>query len=173
MFRLSKITDYGILLLAHMASRNAAASDSETGDLATARELAEQVDLPLPIVSKILKSLAREGMIESHRGAKGGYRLRAEADRITVAEMISVLEGPVAMTECTASAGLCLHESSCSVRQPWQKINKVVQDALGDITLADLARPGAAKPNPLDRFMRTGESTVELTNTRARRADHE
>jgi DNA-binding IscR family transcriptional regulator len=149
MFRLSKITDYGILLLAHMASRNATASDSEIGDLATARELAEQVDLPLPIVSKILKSLAREGMIESHRGAKGGYRLRAEA------------------------VGLCLHESSCSVRQPWQMINKVVQDALGDITLADLARPEAAKPNPLDRFMSAAESTVELTNTRARRADHE
>lgn len=182
MFRLSKITDYGILLLAHMASRNeldaelraSADTESEGAGVVTARELAEQVDLPLPIVSKILKSLAREGTIESHRGAKGGYSLRVEADRITVAEMISVLEGPVAMTECSVSTGLCLHENSCSVRQPWQMINKVVQDALGDITLADLARADATTPRPLDRFIRTADQQRDLAtlgNTGG--ADHE
>jgi len=162
MFRLSKITDYGILLLAHMANRNEQTAvqenDLEATNLSTARELAEAVDLPLPVVSKILKSLAREGTLESHRGAKGGYSLRANADRITVAEMISVLEGPVAMTECAASSGLCLHESSCSVREPWQMINRVVEDALGKITLADLARTNTTstrtEASPFDHLIR-------------------
>ncbi|MFT5441408.1 MAG: FeS assembly SUF system regulator [Myxococcota bacterium] len=160
MFRLSKITDYGILLLAHMASSDGSgdgdskSNDRATGKLHTARELAESVDLPLPVVSKVLKSLARQGTIESHRGAKGGYSLRADATEITVAEMIAVLEGPVAMTECAASSGLCLHEDSCSVRDPWQVINRVVKDALSQITLADLVQTTSSGPNPLDRFIR-------------------
>ncbi len=137
MFRLSKITDYGILLLSHMAG-----SDAREGApvIYNARELADHVDLPLPVVSKILKSLAREGVLESHRGARGGYSLKTDAERLTVAQMITVLEGPVAMTECAASEGLCLHEESCAMRSPWQLINHVVKNALEGITLADLVR---------------------------------
>jgi FeS assembly SUF system regulator len=165
MFRLSKITDYGILLLAHMASCNA--REGEDPDLAistkihTAREIADDVHLPLPIVSKILKSLARVGTIESHRGAKGGYSLRANANEITVAEMIAVLEGPVAMTECSVAVGMCLHEGSCSVRDPWQVINRFVNNALGQITLADLTKGSAMTAPSLDRLIRN--SHVEDT----------
>lgn len=137
MFRLSKITDYGILLLSSMASGE---QDGRSAVIHNARELAEQVDLPLPVVSKILKCLAREGVLESHRGARGGYSLATNAEELSVAEMIAVLEGPVAMTECAASVGLCLHEESCSMRTPWQMINRVVKQALEDITLADLVR---------------------------------
>ncbi|MDP6978193.1 MAG: SUF system Fe-S cluster assembly regulator [Myxococcota bacterium] len=137
MFRLSKITDYGIVLLSHMAG-----SDDRAGDhvIHNARELADHVDLPLPVVSKILKSLAREGVLESHRGARGGYSLKTNAERLTVAQMITVLEGPVAMTECADSAGQCLHEESCAMRSPWQLINHVVKNALEEISLADLIR---------------------------------
>ena len=115
-----------------------------------ARELAAQVDLPLPMVSKILKSLARKGVIESHRGAKGGYSMSARAEQLTVSQMIAVLEGPVAMTECAMSAGLCLHENTCSMRNPWQMINRVVKNALDEITLADLVhahKPIGIQPN--------------------------
>lgn len=153
MIRLSKITDYGILILAHMATSRARAGDDPGRSLHAARELAEDVDLPLPVVSKILKSLARDGILESQRGAKGGYSLRVPADQISVAEMIEVLEGPVAMTECAVAAGICLHEGSCSVRDPWQLINRVIKDALDEITLADLTEGGAMNPRPLDRLI--------------------
>jgi FeS assembly SUF system regulator len=153
MIRLSKITDYGILILAHMASARAREQGNASESLHTARELAEQVNLPLPVVSKILKSLAREGTLESQRGAKGGYSLRTDPGQITVAQMIEVLEGPVAMTECAVAAGICLHEGSCSVRDPWQLINRVIKDALGEITLADLTEGGAMNPRPLDRLI--------------------
>jgi len=137
MFRLSKITDYGILLLSQMASE--AAREGQPV-IHNARELADQVELPLPVVSKILKSLAREGLLESHRGARGGYSLTTDAEDLSVSRMISVLEGPVAMTECAASVGLCLHEDSCAMRNPWQLINHVVKSALDEISLADLVR---------------------------------
>ena len=154
MLRLSKLTDYGIVLLAHMASCGNRAVDENGHTRHTARQLAEEVTLPLPVVSKILKSLARGGIIESHRGAKGGFSLHADHQEITVANMIAVLEGPVAMTECSASSGLCLLESSCSVRDPWQIINRVVNNALNEITLRDLAPLDPSMPRTLDRFFK-------------------
>lgn len=164
MFRLSKITDYGILLLSQMAStamREGRASKEPV--IHNARELADQVDLPLPVVSKILKSLAREGVLESHRGARGGYSLAVDAEQLTVSRMITVLEGPVAMTECAASVGLCLHEDSCAMRSPWQIINNVVKNALDEITLADLVRAsdpltGALVGSARDDVPRLGKS---------------
>ncbi len=163
MFRLSKITDYGIVLLAHMANCDNREGTSSGPVRRTARELAEEVDLPLPVVSKILKSLARGAIVESHRGAKGGYSLPTHHRETTVAQMIGVLEGPVAMTECSASSGLCLLESSCSVRDPWQVINRVVHDALSQITLADLSRIDPATPRPLDRFIRASQDPSSAT----------
>ena len=100
--------------------------------------------LPLPMVSKILKALARAGILLSHRGAKGGYSLARPADEISAAEMITALEGPIGLTECTVHPGQCVQEASCHVREPWQRINAVVRDALRDVTLAELARPSPA-----------------------------
>jgi len=131
MFRLSKITDYGIVLLAHLAKDATDASHN-------AREVAADVDLPLPVVAKVLKSLARRGILQSHRGAKGGYSLARRPEAITVTEMIGALEGPVALTECALEGQLCPHEGSCAVRDPWQVINRVVEEALSRVTLADL-----------------------------------
>jgi len=132
-FRLSKATDYGIVLLAQLAG-------DASGDPQNARELAELSDLPLPMVSKILKALAREGLLESQRGAKGGYRLARAPEELTVSEMIRVLEGPVALTDCAIGPDLCEHETLCAVREPWQLISRVVERALAEVTLADLVK---------------------------------
>jgi Rrf2 family protein len=94
-------------------------------------------------VSKILKALARKGLLTSQRGAKGGYALARDAADITVPEMISALEGPIALTDCAQHPGACAQESSCHVREPWQRINAAVRDALASISLADLAAPAA------------------------------
>ncbi len=138
MFRLSKTTDYGIVLLAGLAREPSA-------EPRNARELAQSTDLPLPMVSKILKALAKEGLLISQRGSKGGYRLALEPEDLTVSEMIRVLEGPVALTDCAIGPALCEHETLCAVREPWQLISRVVQQELADVTLADLAR-GRSSP---------------------------
>ena len=154
MFRLRKTTDYGIVLLAHLASHSNA---PEADGYHTARSLAHEVALPLPVVSKILKILARSGVIESHRGAKGGYSLRVAPTEINIADMIAALEGPVSMTECSTSAGQCSHEDICSVRDPWQVINRIVRDALSDISLADIAQRSRITDRPLDRLLDLSE----------------
>lgn len=133
MFRLSKTTDYGIVLLARLAQDSGA-------EPRNARELAQCSDLPVPMVSKVLKALAREGLLVSQRGSKGGYRLAREPEDLSVSEMIRVLEGPVALTDCAIGPALCEHETMCAVREPWQLISRVVEQALADVTLADLVR---------------------------------
>lgn len=135
MLRISKITDYGIVLLTELAR-------AEPGRLHAARELSESVELPLPVVSKTLKALARRGLLVSHRGAKGGFGLARAPERIAVADVIDVLEGPVGLTECTVAGSECQREAICGVREPWQRINGVIVQALRQVTLADLiARP--------------------------------
>lgn len=141
MIRLGRLTDYGIVLMAHLAG----AGDGPHN----ARDLAAETQLPLPAVSKLLKSLARAGLLESSRGAKGGYQLARPADAISVPEMIEALEGPIALTDCTLHEGACVQEASCHVRTPWQHINQAVHDALAKISLADLASseaPGTIVP---------------------------
>jgi FeS assembly SUF system regulator len=133
-FRISRLTDYGIVIMAHLA-------DCEDDTTHNARELASRTRLPSPVVSKILKLLTRAGLLISQRGSKGGYNLARGAAEISVVEMIAALEGPVGITECTIHPGACPQEPSCHVRDPWQRINGAVQAALENVTLADLARP--------------------------------
>lgn len=147
MLRMSRITDYGIVLLTHLAA------DGPDEAVHNARELAARAGLPLPVVSKILKTLAREGFLHSQRGAKGGYALSRAPEEISVAAVIDALEGPIALTECgTELHGACEREARCAVRQPWQQINREVRKALSKVRLSDLAHPGG-QPRPHAEFL--------------------
>ena len=132
MIKITRETDYGIVLTAFMA-----AHEQQPFSAAT---LAKERRLPLPMVSKILKSLARAGVLTSQRGAKGGYLLARSPDRISVADIVDALEGPIAITECSAdSSPDCL--SHCSVSGHWHRINRVVREALDNITLRQMSEP--------------------------------
>ena len=133
MFRMAKLTDYGIVLLTHFA-----AHDDRVAH--TARELAQETRLPLPTVGKLLKQLSHGGLLTSLRGTKGGYILTRAPRDISVASIIATLEGPVAITECNGMTR-CEHESFCSTRPNWKVINETIRGALEGLTLADMARP--------------------------------
>jgi FeS assembly SUF system regulator len=163
MIRLSRITDYGIVLMAQLAQRE---DDGHDGPH-NAREVAAEAGLPLPVVSKILKALAREGLLVSHRGAKGGYSLARAPEDISVPEMIAVLEGPIGLTECTQHPGACAQEASCGVREPWQRINQAVHRALDRITLADLAAPSFPKAKGVIPLASLGVDPSGLESTRS------
>lgn len=134
MIRITKLTDYGIVLMTHLAT----VPDRRYN----APDLAAEAGLPLPMVSKILKLLARDGLLDSHRGVKGGYALAQPPDEITVDRIIAALEGPIAITECIEhSPGDCDHEAACPTRGNWQKINHAIRRALEKITLAEMTHP--------------------------------
>ena len=131
MLRITKLTDYGIVLLVQLANGEKQRSQN-------ARSMAEATSLPLPVVSKILKSLAQGGLLTSQRGAKGGYALARRPEEINVAEIIDALEGPIALMECSAGPGHCEQETSCPVRDPWQRINQAILETLKHVTLREL-----------------------------------
>lgn len=132
MLRISKLTDYGIVLLVRFAQ-------APGGTTLTAREMAAATELPLPVVSKMLKSLASADLLASHRGSRGGYQLTRQPEAVSVAEIIEALDGPIALMECVIATGICEQESHCGLRSPWQRINRAVHSTLTQVTLAELA----------------------------------
>lgn len=142
MLRISKLTDYGTVVLAHLASEPEAVCSS--ADVAAATGIA------LPTVSKLLKSLARAELVSSTRGANGGYQLSRDARDISAADVIDALEGPVSITECSGADSHCNFETICSVGSSWRRINSAIRHALEDVSLHDLLR--ASRPLPRFEF---------------------
>ncbi len=132
MLRISKLTDYGTVILSELAS---------AGDLVSATRLAESCKLGLPTVNKILKMLAKNGLVNSVRGAAGGYRLARPAEQISAGDILDALEGPVTLTECSGASSHCQLEGLCAVESAWQRINRAIRQALDDVTLSDLRHP--------------------------------
>ncbi|MDX1497344.1 MAG: SUF system Fe-S cluster assembly regulator, partial [Salinisphaeraceae bacterium] len=133
MLRLSKMTDYGTVVM------TALARNPET--LRSTADIAEEAHIAAPTASKLLKALVHGNLVESVRGAHGGYRLARPAKDIPMAEIITVLEGPIAMTECAVHDGKCGIESDCDLRGNWQLINRAILGALESVSLADMVRP--------------------------------
>lgn len=148
MLRITKQTDYGIVLLTHMAA--------EPERRVNAPELAHETTLPQPMVAKILKLLARARILESHRGVNGGYSLSERPEELSVAEVITALEGQISITECTDDTpGLCPQEQICRVRSNWNRINLAIQEALDGISLAEMT--GALQVPRATELVQLGE----------------
>lgn len=133
MLRMSKLADYGTVMLVAMAR----AADV----VQSAGALGDATGIPVPTVSKVMKMLVRGGLTVSLRGASGGYLLRRPAQQVTLADIVSAIDGPLGITECSAVPGLCQQELTCGARANWQKVNRVVFEALRQVSLADLAGP--------------------------------
>lgn len=152
MFKLSKMTDYGVILLCSMAQR--------PDCLSTAPELAARTLLPAPMVAKVLKALGKAEIVTATRGSQGGYTLSRVPTHITVAEVISALDGPVALTACVeGSDESCAAERTCPMAGGWNRINVAVKTALDTVTLADLM----ADSNLIRPDMKTAFSPTAAT----------
>jgi FeS assembly SUF system regulator len=136
--RISKLTDYATVLLAALAQ----APES----VQTATALAEQTRIAAPTVSKLMKQLHRAGLVASTRGLHGGYQLARPATEISAAAILDALEGPVALTDCSAGDGNCGIESTCRVGRVWQRLNLAIRRSLYEVSLAQLAGLDATHP---------------------------
>lgn len=132
MLRVSRLTDYGTMILGCLAQAD--------GESLSAKRIAGDTGLKLPTAQKLLKQLAGRSLVRSERGALGGYRLARSAGEINAAEILEALEGPMALTECSHAEGQCELEPFCSVGGAWRQINRAIRSALTEVTLADLQR---------------------------------
>ncbi len=141
MFRLNRLTDYAVVVMAQMAQRG--------DEVRTASQISRATGVPLPTVAKILSALVREAMVFSRRGRAGGYILSRPAEEITVAEIIQAIEGPIALTACVdGNSGDCEMETLCPMRGNWDKVNQAIRGALSEVTLADMSHSFATFGEP-------------------------
>ena len=141
MLRMSKLTDYAIVLMSYLASK--------TYQQHSAHTLSEAVQVPLPTVRKVLKALSHADLLKSERGAQGGYNLTRNPKNISVAEIITAMEGPIALTECVSDESHCEQESHCDVQTNWTRINNAVYHALDEVKLSDMLVPKSSGVSPI------------------------
>jgi Rrf2 family protein len=132
MLRLSKKADYALIAMKHLAVRPDAAS-------ASAREIAEQYNIPVELMAKVLQRLARRGLVTSHQGTRGGYRLAKAPSIISVADIIQAIDGPLTVTACSTEAENCDQYAKCSVRDPLWRIRERIVAALASCSLQEVS----------------------------------
>jgi len=134
MLRLNRMTDYGIVVLGALAHKQ--------GKVVPTATLAEQTGLNQPTVAKVAKMLLGAGLLETQRGANGGYRLAHDAAAISLVQIIESIEGPIAVNDCVHGAqDPCAVSNCCFMSGNWNKVNQRVRAALEEMSLADLIDP--------------------------------
>ena len=156
MLRISKLTDYATVILTHIAHKPL--------EVHAATDITKVTKISLPTVSKVLKLLVKAKLLESKRGAKGGYVLLGNIKEINVAQIIVAIEGPISMTECATDLGQCEQEESCEIKGNWGLINRAVYAALEEVRLADLL--GSAETHSIKVRLptRVAKKTSESNN---------
>ena len=140
MLKLTKKADYGLIALRHLACQAKTAS---------AKEIADSYRIPLPLLSKVLQTLVRSGLLVSEQGATGGYRLARDPHEISTLEVIRSIDGPIILTQCfTEHEGQieCDQSDLCPVREPLRKVHEGILRLLSSITISDLSSEGMTIP---------------------------
>ena len=150
MLRLSKKSDYALMAMKHLAIRTDSAS-------ASAREIAEAYDIPIELMAKVLQRLARRGLLISHQGTRGGYRLARGASAISVADIIQAIDGPLTVTACSTEAENCGQYAKCSVRDPLWRIKDRIISALATCSLQEIATEAPVEEAPTPMAFTTGK----------------
>jgi len=137
MLRLSKLTDYAVVVLVRLDSG---------AQVQTSPGIATTTGIPEPTVAKVLKILSSAALVTSQRGARGGYRLARPLEDIPVGEVIAAMDGPIALAACVeGSSSECESLALCPVRGRWDPVNAAIKHALSAISLADM-REAAIPP---------------------------
>jgi FeS assembly SUF system regulator len=161
MLKISKLADYGTVVMAYLAHQN--------DFIQNANEIAVKTGVALPTVSKILKILARYRLLVSHRGTKGGYSLAYPPEQISVLQIIHAMDGGIALTKCSQGTGLCRVEHHCVIQHNWQLISNAIHVALDTVSLADIIRPMSNAPTvnfklgkEIPQVKRSGTHKIEI-----------
>lgn len=133
MLKLTKKVDYALIALMHLAQQG-----DESEGASSAREIAAGYGLPPDLLAKILQKLAREGIVTSHQGTKGGYRLGRPAESIDVVRVIEAVDGPLSITQCFSEEGNCEQFDTCTIKSPLARLNDQVLRMLGKMTIAKM-----------------------------------
>jgi Rrf2 family protein len=134
--RLSKKADYSLMALQYITSVQYGAVP---GRVVNTKEIAEEYNIPTELLAKVLQTLAKQGLIESQNGPKGGYSLARPAAEITIAQVLEAIEGPIGITDCYHDSGsLCVQQEHCNIRTPLLKVQESIYQLLNSMTIKDM-----------------------------------
>jgi len=130
MLRFTKRADYGLMAIHYIALNDGFGAMS-------AKRIAEEFAIPPELMAKILQRLAKQGLIVSTNGPKGGYALGRRPTEITVGQVIRALEGPINIVSCLEDDD-CPQMERCNLRRPVHKIQAAISQVLDTMSLAEL-----------------------------------
>jgi FeS assembly SUF system regulator len=148
MLRLSKKADYALIAMKHLAQK-ATAPGNRAATSTSAREIAEQYDIPIELMAKVLQRLVRTGLLVSTQGTRGGYTLSRASRAISVADVIQAIDGPLTVTACSTDNNDCEQYGKCSIRDSLWQIKERIVAALDTVTLAQMANEQVAADVPV------------------------
>jgi len=131
MLRFTKRADYGLMAIHYIAVHD------ELGSVSTKR-IAEEFGIPAELLAKILQRLAKQGLVVSQNGPKGGYALGRRPSEITIGDVVRAIEGPVNIVSCLEDND-CPQAPRCNLRRPIQKVQAAISQVLDSMSLAELA----------------------------------
>jgi Rrf2 family protein len=155
---MSKRADYALIALSHLAT----AASTDPMKLCNTKEIAEQYEIPVELLAKLLQILAKKGLIASHPGPTGGYKLARQAKEISVAEVVMLIDGDLSILHCYDDQGAttCKQYSHCTIRDPLVEIEERVKQLLQNISIEEISGP--PKPQLPDFSQRTFAAALNV-----------
>ena len=137
MLHFNRKTEYALLAIEHMALKE---SEPKDGSVTSTREISESYRIPYPLLAKVMQKLAGKGLVKAVHGTKGGYVLAKRPSDITVADVVEITDGRVAVAECFRDEKItCPQWTGCLIKDPFYELNHKIFDLLTQTTVADLA----------------------------------
>lgn len=130
--QLTRKTEYAIRTLLELVQR-------PFGEYVQTKVIAAARDIPEVFLPKTIQDLVRAGFVQTQRGTQGGVRLIKSGDDITLADVVEVIEGPIAINACLAEGGVCPKKPVCNVHQLLKKSQEVFINELRSVTFTELA----------------------------------
>ena len=146
MLRLTKKADYSLIALKHFAAMHCIAGSAGGSHALSAKELADSSGIPLPLLSKLLQKLGKNGFLISEYGTNGGYRLAREPRDISALQVIRAIDGPIVLANCFTSASSCGHSDRCTIKRPLRRIHEGILRLLESVSIEDMLRDSAEDP---------------------------
>lgn len=145
MLHFNRKTEYAILAIEHMVRK-----ENQSGQVTSTREVSEAYHIPYPLLAKVLQKLAAKGLVKAVHGTKGGYILAKRPADITVAHIVEIFDGPIAVAECFKEEKItCPQWDGCLIKDPFYELNNKIFTLLTQTTLADLAVKGVSQPKEI------------------------
>ncbi len=130
---LSRACSYGLFGMIYLARQ-------PRGKIVSISEICQAQNLPEKFLAKIFQTLARAGLVRSHRGAGGGFSLARPANKIAVKELFESIQGPIYFVKCLSNAKDCERKEKCKLLKVWKRAQDYTMDMLTQTTLADLIK---------------------------------